>query len=957
MQLTASPAGGTWSGDHVSASGLFDASGLAAGSYNVTYTYSDANQCTNSDVAVVTVNALPIVAANDASVCTGFTVQLSASPAGGTWSGDHVSASGLFDASGLAAGSYNVTYTYSDANQCTNSDVAVVTVNGLPIVAANDASVCTGFTVQLTASPAGGTWSGDHVSASGLFDASGLAAGSYNVTYTYSDANQCTNSDVAVVTVNALPIVAANDASVCTGFTVQLTASPAGGTWSGDHVSASGLFDASGLAAGSYNVTYTYSDANQCSNSDVAVVAVNGLPIVAANDASVCTGFTVQLTASPVGGTWSGDHVSASGLFDSEDLAPGTYNVTYTYNDGNECTNSDGAVVIINALPVLECPDDSMDNQVQCGVSVALAQSTTNSNFDAWFNSFATLNSDPDFEVINVTYVYTPLNAEPAEGHAPLNPTLGVADVVETSVLVTWTVQDENGCTSSCSASFGLSYNCNLTCEASVTPVLCNGDNSGSIRVISGGSTPPYTLVISGANLQEPIVKVFQGDFDDTTANLLAGTYEYLVTDAVGITCNTGSPLEIIQPNALSLSLEMRPENCSGSATGSIQAVFSGGTPPYFVSIDGGVATEQSSPYTFLGLSFGSHSISIVDANDCEILDEINVELIPCDNDYCTYTQGFYGNYGGLGCTQDSGVVNSQIMMRKALELVGGSYDFGSVTTGNFFTLKLSDVIGIANPRDNNIYKMLPGGGSPRKLIGFATYDMYSTWSDNDPLTSKGSRKGSINNNLLSQTMTLFFNIQVDGDLGGLELEATFATAKTIECGSNIPNMETVQVFSIPQNVIDYLNSNGGATVGNLFVLANKALGGENIGGLSHSNINAAVDAINRGYDECRVGVPIPEETDIAVSGDLGDLNITAYPNPFKEYITLNYQFDYDSSVTIQIYDIKGTLLYQFEDKDVYFGKELKIDLNFNHSGGELYILKLMTTKEVVTRKIVSGNQ
>lgn len=358
-----------------------------------------------------------------------------------------------------------------------------------------------------------------------------------------------------------------------------------------------------------------------------------------------------------------------------------------------------------------------------------------------------------------------------------------------------------------------------------------------------------------------------------------------------------------------------------------------------------------------MGLSFGSHSISIVDANDCEILDEINVELIPCDNDYCTYTQGFYGNYGGLGCTQDSGVVNSQIMMRKALELVGGSYDFGSVTTGNFFTLKLSDVIGIANPRDNNIYKMLPGGGSPRKLIGFATYDMYSTWSDNDPLTSKGSRKGSINNNLLSQTMTLFFNIQVDGDLGGLELEATFATAKTIECGSNIPNMETVQVFSIPQNVIDYLNSNGGATVGNLFVLANKALGGENIGGLSHSNINAAVDAINRGYDECRVGVPIPEETDIAVSGDLGDLNITAYPNPFKEYITLNYQFDYDSSVTIQIYDIKGTLLYQFEDKDVYFGKELKIDLNFNHSGGELYILKLMTTKEVVTRKIVSGNQ
>ena len=221
----------------------------------------DANHdsnCDGDDSGILTVNALPTVAANDAPVCTGFTVQLTASPAGGTWSGDHVSASGLFDAAGLASGPYNVTYTYSDANQCSNSDVAVVTVNALPIVAANDAPVCTGFTVQLTASPAGGTWSGDYVSASGLFDAAGLASGPYNVTYTYSDVNQCSNSDVAVVTVNALPIVAANDAPVCTGFTVQLTASPVGGTWSGDHVSASGLFDAAGLASGPYNVTYTY---------------------------------------------------------------------------------------------------------------------------------------------------------------------------------------------------------------------------------------------------------------------------------------------------------------------------------------------------------------------------------------------------------------------------------------------------------------------------------------------------------------------------------------------------------------------------------------------------------------------------------------------------------------------------------------------------------------------------
>ncbi|MFN7044995.1 MAG: T9SS type A sorting domain-containing protein, partial [Flavobacterium sp.] len=662
---------------------------------------------------------------------------------------------------------------------------------------------------------------------------------------------------------------------------------------------------------------------------------------------------------SPAGGTWSGDHVSASGLFDASGLAAGPYNVTYTYSDANQCTNSDVAVVTVNALPVLECPDNSMDNVVQCGVSVSAAQASTNSSFNEWFSSFATLNSDPDFEVTNVTYVYTPLNAEPAEGHAPLNPTLGVDGVVETSVLVTWTVQDENGCISSCSASFGLSYNCNLTCEASVTPVLCNGDDSGSIRVISGGSTPPYTLVISGSNLQNPIIKVFQSDFDDVTSGLLAGIYEYLVTDAVGATCNTGSPLEISQPDALSLSLEMEPENCADSATGSIEAVFSGGTPPYSVSIDDGVASEQSSPYTFEGLSTGNHIVKIVDANGCEISDEINIELISCDEAHCTYTQGFYGNYGGLGCTPDLGTVNSHVMMTSALTQVGGSYNFGSMLTGNYFLLKLSDVTGAANPRDNKIYKMLPGGGSPRSLIGFATFDDYSTWSDNNPLTASGPKKGAINNNLLSQTMVLFFNMQIDHSLASFELESTFATAAIIQCGSDIPNMESVQVFYIPQRVIDYLNLNGGATVNNLFVLANKALGGESINGVSHSNINAAVDAINRGFDKCRIQVAVPEDINVqVVNYEIGanDLSVKAYPNPFKDYIDLNYQFNYDSDVEIQIFDTKGTLLYNFKDTDAYFGKEVRIDASFNRGKGELFIIKLVTDKETVIKKVISSN-
>ncbi len=198
--------------------------------------------------------------------------------------------------------------------------------------------------------------------------------------------------------------------------------------------------------------------------------------------------------------------------------------------------------------------------------------------------------------------------------------------------------------------------------------------------------------------------------------------------------------------------------------------------------------------------------------------------------------------------------------------------------------------------------------------------------------------------------------MQMDNSLSSVELEASFATAADSNCGSNTPDMDSVQIFNIPQPVINYLNLNGGATVGNLFVLANKALGGEPISGISHSNVNAAVDAINRGYDKCRIRVPMPEDVsdDSPVFGDQS--NITAYPNPFKDYITLNYLFGYDSNVEIQILDTKGSLLYEFKDTNAYYGKEMRIDVSFAHRKGELFILKMITSKETIVKKLISTN-
>jgi hypothetical protein len=539
VQLTASPAGGTWSGANVSASGLFNAAGLAAGPYVVTYTYTNANNCTNSDPATVTVNALPTVTANDASVCTGSSVQLTASPAGGTWSGANVSASGLFNAAGLAAGPYVVTYTYTNANNCTNSDPATVTVNALPTVTANDASVCTGSSVQLTASPAGGTWSGANVSASGLFNAAGLAAGPYVVTYTYTNANNCTNSDPATVTVNALPTVTANDASVCTGSSVQLTASPAGGTWSGANVSASGLFNAAGLSAGPYVVTYTYTNANNCTNSDPATVTVNALPTVTANDASVCVGQgTVQLTASPAGGTWSGANVSASGLFNAAGLAAGPYVVTYTYTNANNCTNSDPATVTVNPNPVISC------SATPVLIDITSAAHNSQLNVD--------LSANADANPANYTYAWTEDGAGSFNFSNIKNPvyTAAVLDAGQTVSFTVTVTHIATGCStvSQCS----LTVNTAGSCPEVTTSSICGGTTTSysANRGPSANETWVWS-VNNGASINAPN--------GQQTVSVTAGNQSFTLTLTISYANTALSPTQC--------TYEVTVTSCAGNCT------------------------------------------------------------------------------------------------------------------------------------------------------------------------------------------------------------------------------------------------------------------------------------------------------------------------------------------------------------------------------------------------------
>ncbi|MCX7767686.1 MAG: PKD domain-containing protein [Flavobacteriales bacterium] len=353
--LTATPAGGTWSGGpYISPSGTFTPSLATVGNNPVTYSVVQSG-CAGSATSQVSVVAAPNASITPAGpFCTGDSpVQLSAATSGGTWSGPGTSATGLFSPSAAGAGTHTISYTVSQAG-CSASSTTQITVVSSPTVSITPAGpFCQNAApVNLSATPAGGTWSGTGVTAGGLFDPSQAAVGNNVLTYTVN-VGGCTGSNTTTVVVNPVPNpVIIPVGPFCTNSSpVNLTASPPGGSWSGTSVTPGGTFNPAGAGAGTFTLTYTVTQAG-CTGSATTSVTVNALPNTAITPAGpFCTSSPdVQLVAATPGGSWSGTGANSSGLFSPSAAGAGNHVITYTLTQ-NGCTGNSTTTIVVNATP------------------------------------------------------------------------------------------------------------------------------------------------------------------------------------------------------------------------------------------------------------------------------------------------------------------------------------------------------------------------------------------------------------------------------------------------------------------------------------------------------------------------------------------------------------------------------------------------------------------------------
>lgn len=387
----ATPVGGVYSGPGVTDDGngmtfSFDPAAAGVGVHNVTYTTGSNGACSNLSTSVsVTVVAPSITFPALGTVCEGSGIQTitgGATPVGGVYSGTGVTDGGngttfSFDPSITGVGSTSVNYSLGSSNASSTLTVAalptVTFTSSLSTVSA-DAGLQTGVS---GGSPGGGVYSGNGVTDDGngttfSFDPATAGIGENVITYTYTDGNGCTSSQGAIITVTPAVALTLSLSSICNNAGTQTGlggGTPTGGVYSGAGVTDDGngtsfSFDPAASGTGEISIFYTIG-----TSAAFSIITVNASPTVtfasSLSTISVDAGLQTSLSGgSPTGGVYSGPGVTDDGngmsfSFDPAAAGTGEVIVTYTFADGNGCSDNQSDVITVEdaQLPGDICPD------------------------------------------------------------------------------------------------------------------------------------------------------------------------------------------------------------------------------------------------------------------------------------------------------------------------------------------------------------------------------------------------------------------------------------------------------------------------------------------------------------------------------------------------------------------------------------------------------------------------
>ena len=618
-----------------------------AGTYSVIITNTATNCTSLSASGIITVNPIPTVTVSSAAICAGFTTTLTATP---TTIGNYnfawtvptgaVNPGNVNSITSGVAGTYSVVITDATTSCSSISTSGTISINPLPVVTVNSPAICAGASAVLTATPATvGVHSYSWTVPVGAVNPGNIAsfstsiAGIYSVVITNTTTSCISASASGTVTVNPIPTVTVNNASICAGSSTLITATPGlPGTYTYVWTVPSGANNPGNAAsfsasiAGTYSVIITNTATNCSSLSATGIVTVNPIPTVTVSSATICEGLTATLTATPtvLGNyyyTWTvlTGAVNPGNATSITSGIAGTYSVVITDTTTNCSSLSTSGAISINPLPVV-----TVNSPAICaGASAVLTAtpSTVGIYSYSWtvpvgavnpgnIASFST--SIAGIYSVVITNTTTSCISASASGTVTVNPiptvTVNNASICAgSSTLITatpglpgtytyvWTVPsgaNNPGNAASFSASIAGTYSVIIT----NTATNCSSLSATGIVTVN----PIPTVTVSSATICEgltatltatptilgnynytwtiPTGAVNPGNANSITSGI-AGTYSVVITDTT-TNCSSLSTSGSITVNPLPIVTVNNPSICIGSnavlsATPSIIGAYS----------------------------------------------------------------------------------------------------------------------------------------------------------------------------------------------------------------------------------------------------------------------------------------------------------------------------------------------------------------------------------------------
>ena len=660
---------------------------------------TDNNLSNNGNMQNFSITGSFTLSATAATICAGSSTTLTASGGASTYTWNP---GAITSTQAVYSPTATTNYTLSGSSgTCINTATTSITVGGgLSVtITPPSSTVCSGSSVTLTVSGATTyTWN------TGLNATSIVVSPTATSIYTVTGkTGLCTGVKTATVNIIGTPTVVVTTATICTGNIATLTASGAASyTWN-----PGGLTGTSVAFSPTATTIYTVTGANgSCVGTKSTNINVNGLPVINISPAlaDICSGSSANFTGSGASTyTWSSGQNTAS-----VSLSP-TVTTIYTLSGTNlGCVGSKTA-----ATTVTTTPNVSVNSYTICagGSATITASGAITYSWNTGATSSAIIVSPSSLTVYTVTgfngicsnvktstvtigtalsVIITPSNPSVCAGTSATltasgattyswNTGSSLSSIVVTPLIVTtYTVLGNSGaCSGTKSVTVILNSNPNTVLTA--TQVSCFGGSNGAVLPSTTGFGPfSYTYSPSGPN------------------GLNAGTYTTITQDANG--CKSTNTSIITQPaSALSGVASWTNVLCFGGANGVAAVNVSGGTAGY--SYTWSPLGGNSSTAT--GLTAGSYTVTITDANNCVTSSNATITQPPALNAVVTASNtSCASSCNGLATVNASGgtsaysytVLPTGGNAANASSLCAGTYtylvkDANNCTTNSVFTV------------------------------------------------------------------------------------------------------------------------------------------------------------------------------------------------------------------------------------------------------------------------------